>query len=383
MTMIAPLSASLHTATFTLDDLRPAFGFASRSSETPPAGALAALVSFWERCLRAEAESTPGAGFRYPAAYESAFDRAGDQPVAFVDLPIGLQRVLGGGVTDVWYALAEAGGQRETPAVVRRLVSSTWTRRTVPVQSLTATVLSAWAVHHVWPCGVTGYGDFGIPPIEFTGGYTRLLSQQRAEAPIIFLDGEIHLHTVAYLLAVLRFAPDAFVRVLDGRTDATADVATPIAPRWDWRADGSGLWDPSAPDGHDYASDALGAVDRMILSGHAGTIASVWTALGISRASGAELAAGLEAAVLSARLPYAEAPDGAAPSADSAYTAAPPQRRSWLTRVAATLQRYREGAGSGTAAALEATAVARAAVLRDRATSSPLSPFLPELRAAA
>lgn len=376
-----------------LNDFRPAFGVGSGGVGAPPAAHMAALSSFWESCIRAEgATETSAAGFNYPSAYEAVFDRVPQgTPVAFRDFPIGLQRLVGGRATEVWYACAEIPGAVDLPRNVQALAGSSWTRRTVRVRDLAAHVLTEWAVDHVWPCGPHGEGFFGIPPVEFTGGYTRLMRNQRFDAPVIFLDGEIHVHAVAYTLALLRFAPDATVRVLEGVSAIGGATTKPVAPRWAWRADGTALWDPTQAGDHEMAPDAVGRMDRLVLTGHAPAIVALGSAFGLGGANGTsqeDAVVALRDALLTASLPYLESsvastvPHDQRPAWRQPSIAVRPVRNggigTWIVRTLGRLLDRTETDSADRSAYGKWTAQ-RAEAERRRIVSSPLRPFLPEL----
>jgi hypothetical protein len=369
-----------------LKDFRSAYGIAPKLADTPPVGALLALATFWEACLKSESGGLNGNGaFRYPAAYEAAFDHVAEgMSVPFRDLPIGLQRLMGGRATDVWYSHAEVPGIVEIAPNVLSLITSKWIRRTIPVRDLADHVLTTWAVHHSWPCGATGSAGFGLPPVEYTGGYARLMNRQRFDAPVIFMNGEIHLHAIAYAAALLRFAPDAIVRVLEGTTVESASYVEPLAPRWDWNSDGTSRWDETDPTSIETAPDATGVIDRMILGGHSTTIVSTWDALGMGTGIPLDVAVpALEESARVARLPYAE-PDGMEVANRLAWQPSAAQERtvpggtvSWISRMISSLLSRQTDRNE--MKAVSDWSDARYEAIRAKLMGSPLKDFLPEL----
>ncbi len=380
------MTMTSQSSILSLKDFRSAYGIAAKPADAPPVGALSALATFWEACLRSESGGLNGNGtFRYPAAYEAAFDHVAEgMTVPFRDLPIGLQRLVGGRATDVWYAHAEVPSTVKLAPNVLSLIATKWTRRTIPVRDLADYVLTTWAVHHSWPCGATGSAAFGLPPVEYTGGYARLMNRQRFDAPVIFMNGEIHVHAIAYAAALLRFAPDAFVRVLEGATVESASYEEPVAPRWDWNSDGTSRWDETDPTSNDTAPDAAGAVDRMILGGHSTTIVSTWDALGMGTGIPYDVAvAALEGSARVARLPYTKS-DGLDVADRLAWQPSPTQARtvpggifSWISRMISSL--ISRPAGRSERRAVSDWSDARYETIRARLMASPLKDFLPEL----
>lgn len=231
-----------------LDDFRPAFplgGTAATASAraTLPVDCLQRLIRGWDSCL---AYSTSGLHPDHEWDVGGMLDLAFylldyRTPVKFRDLPIAVQAVIGGPGTILWYRIHEVPGTTaQVPSHVKALTASTWRRRVIPVRDLAEHVLTRWAMTYLY---------WGIESDQFSDerGFTyrdeiaRAIRTGEPGEPVIFYNGEICSACVVYALTLLRFAPGAHVRVLEGEglpaSEDIEDVA-PVTPSWAWANDG-------------------------------------------------------------------------------------------------------------------------------------------------